>query len=67
MRHRSTQYVFLRANNDLVLLHGDVVDGVLNAGSLSRLRGLHRDLPSPKLMADNQAWGSQDGLDYSDT
>jgi hypothetical protein len=50
-----------------VLLHGDVVDGVLNAGSLSRLRGLHRDLPSPKLMADNQAWESQDGLDYSDT
>jgi hypothetical protein len=50
-----------------VLLHGDVVDGVLNAGSLSRLRGLHRDPPRPKLMTDNQAWESQDGLDYSDT
>ena len=67
MRHRSTQYVSSRANNDLVLLHGDVVDGVLNAGSLSRLRGLHRDPPRPKLMTDNQAWESQDGLDYSDT
>jgi hypothetical protein len=39
VRHRSTQYVSSRANNDLVLLHGDVVDGALNVGSLSRLRG----------------------------
>jgi hypothetical protein len=30
-------------------------------------RGLHRDPPRPKLMTDNQAWESQDGLDYSDT
>jgi hypothetical protein len=67
VRHRSTQYVSLRANNDLVLLYGDVVDGVLNASSLSRLRGLHPDPPRPKLMVDNQAWESHDGLDYSDT
>ena len=50
-----------------MLLHGDVVDGVLNAGSLSRLRGLHRDPLRAKLMAYNQAWKSQDDLDYSDT
>jgi hypothetical protein len=38
VRHRLTQYVSSRANNDLVLLHGDVVDGVLNEGPVEAAR-----------------------------